>query len=205
MAQQKKLDELFKLAKEAFSDDDRSLYIVEILSEYLKYRPNHGYAWTLYGESLGVIERYSEALDALKRALDLCPQNRLHLVLSRIAFICGKCLSPSEAESWYSRAIESAGPKPEGWILVLRGANLRLLEKYEEAESSLKMAVDLDTEEKAEAYVNLALLRRAQGRYEEAGEYSEKALQIEPDSEDAQKILRSLELVKTAIKLTSEE
>ena len=55
------------------------------------------------------------------------------------------------------------------------------------------MAVELQTGPTDEAYLNLALVHRAEGQYEQALAYAQKALEMTPDYEEAKMAFTDIE------------
>ncbi len=85
-----------------------------------------------------------------------------------------------EALKWYDKLIEIIPEDTAGYIL--KGACLARVGKYELAKREHLKATKLKGNPE-EAFYNLALISRAEMKFEEAKEYCEKSLEIEPNDE----------------------
>ncbi|MEK8020581.1 MAG: tetratricopeptide repeat protein [Candidatus Parabeggiatoa sp.] len=185
------LDEIYHSAREQFDKSDCEIHVVELLGPYLKKRPKHGPAWLLYGDALRIIGRAKQAMDALLTALELAPETEKSYIYGRIGLLCQTYHSPAEAEKWYKRATENES-KPVAWLWILRGSNLAALEEYEKSLNCLQKASRLKSEERDEAFLNMALVLRAKGQYSPAIEALKQALEINPSYQEAQSVLNGL-------------
>ncbi len=192
------LDQIFHLAHDAFYKDGYEVYIVEILDPYLKKRPEHGQAWLLYGDSLRVIGRSSEAMPVLLKALEMAPEKEKSSIYGKIAFLCQKYRSPTEAEKWYDSAT-NCEIEAIDWLWMFKGANLAVLEKYEDSLKCFNKIISIKNSELTdEAYLNIGLVFRAMGKYEDSAEALGKALELNPDYEEAKLALDGLLALKNA-------
>ncbi len=151
-----------------------------------------GFAWFMYGDSLRVLGRTSEAIVAIKKTLGLAPAGGLpdmHILLGKAYHDSGKF---NEAEKCYAKAAEKDTDSSRGWLWIFRGINLAKLEKFEEATKCYSRALELEYNQD-EAYLNLGYVSRAMGKYEEAADAFKKSLSITPDYPEAQEALESLE------------
>jgi tetratricopeptide (TPR) repeat protein len=78
LVEPKKLDEIYRIAKNESERDGREPHVVELLEHYVKHRPEHAKAWMMYGDALRVLGRKDESLFALMRAYELA-QARAYL------------------------------------------------------------------------------------------------------------------------------
>ncbi|MBN2295634.1 MAG: tetratricopeptide repeat protein [Pirellulales bacterium] len=200
MVNSKYLQKLKQLAKEAFHAGLKPV-VVELLSPYLTQQTEDGYAWFIYGDSLRIIGRNSEALVALKNALDLAPADRLPDVHILLGITCEDSGRQEEAEHWYAMAAECNVDPERGWLWIFRGVNFARMEQFEEAAQCYLHAIELDYN-KDEAYLNLGYVLRAQGKYSEAAEALEKALSLTPDYPEAREVLDSLGGIQEAVAFT---
>jgi tetratricopeptide (TPR) repeat protein len=191
------LRELFERARALSDLPDTDLQIVELLSAYVRFKPDHGIAWFHFGDALRVIGRLADAEQALRRALDLAPENRRFTVYARIAMVIEKRGSPADAEKWYRLATSEAGCP--GWMWCLRGSNLLSSETHALARTCFEAALKSDDADREEVFLNLALLARMQRRYDEARGYLQEALKIDPNYGAAKKALESLAGIEKTI------
>ncbi|MEQ8238380.1 MAG: tetratricopeptide repeat protein [Cyclobacteriaceae bacterium] len=84
----------------------------------------------------------------------------------------------SEALNWYDQAIEIAPNETVGYIM--KGCCLASMGDYEGAKTEHLKATKLEGDPE-EAFYNLALIARAELKLEDAIEYCEKSLEIDPD------------------------
>jgi tetratricopeptide (TPR) repeat protein len=194
------LDEIYRIAKQESDQEGREVHVVELLSYYIKLRPEDAKAWMLYGDALRVLGRRDEAHIALTRAFDMAPQEYKGYIASRIAMLAEKHMSPREAEGWYRVATDALGSEVS-WPWILRGANLSLLGKFQEAIACFDVVANGDADEKDEALLNLGLVYRAMGEYAKAEEYFLQALAIRSDYEEAQNALLGLKDISETFKL----
>jgi tetratricopeptide (TPR) repeat protein len=188
---------LFERARTLSDLPNTDLQIVELLSVYVRSEPYHGIAWFHFGDALRVVGRLAEAEEALRRALDLAPESKRFAVYARIAMAMGKRGSPEDSEKWYRLATSEAGCP--GWLWCLRGANLLRSETHALARTCFEAALKSEDVEKDEVFLNLALLARMQRRYDQARQYLQEALQIDPNYDEAKKVLESLAGIENTI------
>ncbi len=198
----KYLDKLFAHAKQEADQEGRESHVVELLTRYLEHRPSHQYAWLLYGDALRVLGRFGEALPALQKALQLAPEDKKDIVCARIGMLYENHRSRAEAEQWYKVALQNA-EKQLGWLWILRGANLAVMEQYEEALACHRRAILAEDVDEDEAYLNLGLVLRAMGRYEEATEAFRRALEINPAYADAKTAFEGLQNIRATMNMAT--
>ena len=86
----------------------------------------------------------------------------------------------------------------------MRGANLAVLEHFDEALECHEHAVQFEEDNKDEAYLNLGAVLRAQRKYREAAEAFKRALvALSPEYELGRVALRSLSEVELAIEMAA--
>lgn len=198
------VESLFEQAR-SISDiagEDNDVHIVELLSVYVSLKPDRGMAWFYLGDAFRTVGRMKDAEDALTKALELAPKSHRFTVYARIAMLKQKHVGPAEAEKWYRLA--TAEPNCPAWMWCARGANLKSTESYRLAKSCLENALSGEDVDKEEAYLNLALIARAERRYEDARAYLKKALEIDPQYSDAKLVLQSLEGIEKTIEKVAE-
>ncbi len=191
MQKQSLRKKLFKEFKAAF---DKELYASseELGRAYLKQYPRHMFAWLLYGITLRRLARYHEARLALQRVIKSKPE-WLEMALSEMGRLYRAQGNLKKAADWFRKAIEA---KPEatpsrnylGSALVRQGL-------HKEAEECHRRTTECPEGDIDEAYFNLGLVLRVQGRYEEARQCCLKALELDPNYKDVKHTLKDLEQV----------
>ena len=194
------LDEIYRVAKRESDKEDREVHVAELLSYYIKFRPEDAKAWMLYGGALRVLGRRDEAFMALKRAFDMAPKEYKSYIAAGIAMLVEKHLSPHVAKGWYRVATDALGSEAS-WPWVLRGANLSVLGEFQEAITCFEVVANGNSDEKDEALLNLGLVYRTMGEYAKAEEYFLRALAVRPDYEEARNALLGLEGISDTFKL----
>jgi tetratricopeptide (TPR) repeat protein len=186
------LDEIRKLAKKA-DKEDRQASVIELLHGYLKLRPSDGYMWYIFGDALRIIGLNDEAERALNTALELCPEKR-GWILTRLARLQNSAGRYAEAENSYAQACTDPKFADVGWLWIMRGANLASATQLRAAEHCHRRALTFHDEhvDRDEAYLNLGYVLRAQGRYAEAADAFQNALEITPDDSEALEARASL-------------
>ncbi len=156
------------------------------LSEY----PECGPAWKILGSALTELACHSEAEQALKRALSLCPPDKFWIPLSEMGHLYKARGEYKTAAAWYRQAIEAV-PEEAGSYIHLGGV-LAKSGRLKEAEAAHRAAVCCQQGCQDEAYLNLGLVLRAQERYDEAAECFERAIELDPKYAAARKALRDV-------------
>lgn len=193
------LSELMTQAKMAH-EQGREPLVAELLGRYLERRPDDPDAWFLFGDSLRVMGLTDEAEHALLKAVELSdgPDWVLQLTLAHLYKDAGNF---AEAERWFELAAEDESACSQAWFWILRGSNLASQGQFQQAEHCFREAVALDDDNRDEALLNLGYVLRAQGRYLEARQQFQQALEINPDYAPAEKALQSLIGIEKAIAL----
>jgi tetratricopeptide (TPR) repeat protein len=194
-------ERIFQRALAIMDDPDTDVHIVELLSVYVKLDPHRGVAWLYLGDALRTVGRLQEAEEAILKAADLAPSSHIFDVYARMGMLMTKRGSPSEAEKWY-RSATSAAECP-GWVWSLRGANLSRAESYRLAKSCLETALITEDVDKDEVLLNLGLIERAQRCYEKARKHANDALAIDPNYDQAKRLLQSLVGIEETIQFAA--
>jgi tetratricopeptide (TPR) repeat protein len=158
----------------------------QFLSEY----PDCGPAWKILGSALIDLACHAEAEQALKRALSLCPPDKFWIPLSEMGHLYKARGEYKTAAAWYRQAIDAV-PEEAGSYIYLGGV-LAKSGRLREAEAAHRAAIRCQEGCQDEAYLNLGLVLRAQGRYEEAAECFERAIALDPKYAAARKALRDV-------------
>lgn len=190
------LENLLRLAQEAYEQSGPSARVAELLRTYVDVVPDNGLAWFQFGDSLRSIGRYREAEQALLTARGLAPRTHRFAVEARLGMLCSKRDSPRQAEKWFR--IATSDSDCPGWVWCLRGANLLRMESIRLARDCLKAALDREDVDREEGLLNLGLAARTVREYDDAARYAKEALEIDPGYSPAKELLDSLEGAKQA-------
>jgi tetratricopeptide (TPR) repeat protein len=158
--------------------------------EFLKEFPEGGPAWKILGSALIDLARYPEAELAIKKALSLCPPEKLWIPLAEMGHLSKARGDYKSAAAWYRQAIDAVPREASGHIYL--GGVLAKSGRLKEAEASHRAATRCIEGCRDEAFLNLGLVLRAQERYEEAAECFERALELDPKYAAAKKALRDV-------------
>ena len=142
--------------------------------------PKHQFAWKVLGAILGATGRNSEAVDAIRTAIELSPtdaaaHNNLSITLKGLGRL-------DEAEASCKRAIALNPNLAE--VHSNLGNILKELDRLEEAEASYSQAITLKPDF-AEVHSNLGNVLKAQGKLKDAEKRYLKAISIKPDYAEA--------------------
>lgn len=201
MTPDEELDEVLAAAKAA-SAAGRQAAAAELMSVYVRHRPAHAYAWFLLGNSLRQIGLRDEAERALLTAFELDEADDdaggAWIVAARLGALHHDWGNYDASETWYARATERLPEDRGGWVWIMRGGNLARAGQFAAAEECHRRALTHADADPDEAHLNLALLFRAQGRYDDAVASLHEALRITPDYPDAIEVLASLDGIQEA-------
>ncbi len=193
------LDHVFVQAKLESDKDDHECHVIELLRPYLNLRKDHADAWHLYGDALRVVGRFPEATAALEMAFALAPNDENRgFVCARMAMLKEQYVSCVEAENWYQKAVQLL-VNPPSWLLMLRGGNLASMANFSGALECYQKAILEDDVDEDEAYLNMGLVLRALGQYEDALKAFRKALALNPTYARAHSAISGLEDIKMTL------
>jgi len=180
---------LFKRVSQA---DDAGLPALTVVRAraFLDVFPTYGPAWHRLGQALGTLARYEEARQAFLKAIEFCPTERLCLPYAAMGSLFQASGDYDRAAEWYRRAIDAApddciGHVHLGGLLARQGRLVEAEEVHRAGTRCTDGCVD-------EAFLNLGLILRAQGRFGEAVECFEEALRRDPGYRDAKTALRDV-------------
>jgi tetratricopeptide (TPR) repeat protein len=163
--------------------------------EFVRDYPDCGPAWKILGSALLDLARHDEARAALKRALAVCPPEKLWIPLSEMGHLHRARGEFKAAAAWYRQAIDAAPQEASPHIHL--GGVLARVGHLKGAEAAHRAAIQCTLGCHDEAYLNLGLVLRAQGRCEEAAICFEQALALDPKHVTARRALRD---VRSAIR-----
>jgi tetratricopeptide (TPR) repeat protein len=166
--------------------------VVKRARQYLARYSGHGPVWHMLGVALTDLARYSEAEQALWNALRLCPHHLRSIPLCSMGHFHDGRGELARAARWYERAIDARPNHASGYIYL--GGVLARQGRLREAERIHRRATEICDEGCIdEAFLNLALVLRAQERFDEAAACLREAIRIDPEYADAKVVLRDVE------------
>lgn len=159
---------------------------------YLKECPEDAAGWLILGTALVRLSRYSEAQEALTKAIDLSPNDDRSFVLSQMGHLFLECGNYNQATNWYRKAfnlrpMDATNAIFLAWLLEKLG-------RLRKAEECLRSAIKCSEGCIQEAYCNLGLVLRNQDRFEESIECFQEAIRLDPKYKIAKESLRDADL-----------
>jgi tetratricopeptide (TPR) repeat protein len=177
--------------KEIRAYDDLPACQIELLKAFLQDFPDNAAAWRILGRTLSDVSRFDEALGALNRSLELAESRRRIFVYCDLGELCRDRGDDASAEQWFHKAIDHDPSDAQGYIYL--GCMLARLGRLSEAEETHRRATLCQKGCIDEAWHNLGLVRRAQGRYEESAACFDEALKIDAQYKDARLAKRDVQ------------
>ena len=167
-----------------------------VCEQRLKLFPDEGPSWLEYVVALGKLSRYADADTAFERAYELADDGNREYLYIRRGLSCQRKGDFEEAEKWLREA-QKLNPRTARHLVFLGVLKFRAGE-LDKAEEILREATKTTAECVDEAYFNLGGVLTAKGRYEEAANCYEKAVEIDPEYQIAKNRLKD---VKKALKI----
>jgi tetratricopeptide (TPR) repeat protein len=143
--------------------------------------------------SLQDVARYREAGEMLEGALRFMPASAQRLVLRQLGSLAEAESNGNAAEQWYRQAIAASPLDATSYIYL--GAMYAKAGRLEDAEAVHRDATGCIEGCLDEAYFNLGLVLRAQGRYLEALDAFREAARRDPLDHETQVALEDMEQV----------
>ena len=174
---------------------DHAATTILLAARYLKAHPDDLWITFKYAEMLYLMTRYAEAIRVYEDALERFEDHRWAIFnqLGRLYRYWGRL---PEAESWFRKAIEADPEDVASYVFL--GACQARQGKLKEAEATHRAATEQVGQSLVdEAYHNLGLVLRGQGRLAEAAECFRKAIGLTPAYADAIEALADVELAMT--------
>jgi superkiller protein 3 len=156
-----------------------SVYLAEF---YTKEFPDDHFGWLVLADGLIDISSFETAAEALRNALRICPLAHRGLVYSKAGKFYREKGSLIRAEKWYRKAV-TLDPSQEH--LIFLGACIAKQGRYNDATDLHQQAINAAPDTADEAYFNLGLVHRANKNYLDALRNFEKAIEIDPEYDDA--------------------
>ena len=184
--------------RNAFNADHFASTIV-LARKLLAGDPTHAPTLTQLGRALFELANYDEAEIVLRQALEYWGDLRRELIYGELGHLFKSRGDYETAAEWYRKAIDLSPDDADGYIFL--GAVLAKQGKLTEAETTHRTATQCADGCIDEAYHNLGLVLRGQGRFEESRECLVRALELDPEYTAAQE---ALDDIQTAISYSSE-
>jgi tetratricopeptide (TPR) repeat protein len=158
--------------------------------ELLAACPNSTWATFQLGQALATLARHGEALRMLRRALRANRANR-DVVHHQLGFVHENLGQFDRALAHY-RAAARCNPRVTWWPILVGGL-LHRMGRLPDAARWHQQATRCRTGDREEAWLNLGLVRRSQGRWRDAATCFRRALRLSPKYPAAQRALRDVE------------
>lgn len=158
--------------------------------EFVAEHPDCGPAWKMLGTALVELARHHEGEEALRRAIALCPPDKLWIPLAEMGHMYKSRGDFRAAAAWYRKAIDARPEEASGHIHL--GGVLARAGRLHEAEIAHRAATRCKDGCRDEAFLNLGLVLRALERHDEAADCFEAALRIDPKYQAAKRALRDV-------------
>lgn len=178
-----------KLAKLSLSDAVSSTILYA--RRYLRRYPDVGPAWLILGIALGETARYKEARSAFDEALRHYPENRVHRAWMELGHLSKRQGDLHSAAAWYRKVVAAKPNEADGYVFL--GGTLARLGYLRSAELTHRRGTNCTEGCVDEAYLNLGLVLRAQGRFAEAIECCYEAIRLDPNYRHAKRVLSDLQ------------
>lgn len=168
--------------------------LLEASLAYLQEFPESGWGWMISVPTLIDLGRYADAKAALKNARIFSSDDAQPTLCYWRSILHKEKGDLRRAERWIRRALE--GDRNNGSFHVTLGDILAKRGKLGAARKAHMVAVKVGDANVDEAHFNLALLLRAQRRYNDALVQVNLALDIDPDYAEAYALKQDLEAVQ---------
>lgn len=184
-----------ELLKQAINhyEEDNTICALSMFKKYLVDNPNDLIVLQYIGESQRLLYMIDDAFSTLSLVYEKSNGDEKACVAGRIALLLSDHRSKDDAELWYERGMNCANTYID-WIWVLRGINLVKMGRPIDGIQQLEEAIKLGCENPDEAYVNIALAKRALGLNSDARQYAMSTLELDSENEIAKMIVRQVEV-----------
>lgn len=176
------LRELRRLLK-AEDNGDHVAATVVLARKILEIKPDDASTLCRLGKALTAMANYAEAEEVLNRALHHVDEQHRNCVYTQLGHLFHFRGSYAVAVEWFKKVVELSPDDASGHIFL--GGSLARQGKLIEAEAVHRRATECSDGCVDEAYLNLGLILRSQGRLMESKESFEKALELDPTYEEA--------------------
>ncbi len=156
----------------------------------LARHPNDAQTLVRLGHVLSELANYDEAESVLLKALEYCDESRQAIVYGKLGHLFMFRGEYHIAAEWYQKAVEAAPLDATGYIYL--GSTLARQGRLSAAEIVHRKATACTEGCIDEAYYNLGLVLRGQGRLEESRDCFESALQLDSNYQEAREALEDV-------------
>ncbi len=180
-------DALYKIASPTYSNSiEREQLLQQASSAYMRTIEidPEGFGWISLSISLIAEEKYSEAIQVSREALNYHPDNPR--ILSYIGYSYLELEEFSISEKFLRKSLQFEEDMLEtelSWIWNSLGRALSVQRFYTEAQDAFENAIRIDRED-AIAWLNLGIVRISQGRLNEGEEALRRAVILQPNLSD---------------------
>jgi tetratricopeptide (TPR) repeat protein len=192
------LEALRTKLKDAYRNDHAATCVM-LAQQWLQAHPDDLPVIHNYAEMLYKLTRYEEAIRIYHEAIERFANDRYHLFL-QLGQLYRYRGDFAEAEAWYQKAIYEDIEEATGYIFL--GCVQARQGKLEQAEQNHRRATQCFKGCIDEAYHNLGLVLRGQGRFSEATVCFQAAIAIDNEYEAA---IEALEDITAALELENIE
>jgi tetratricopeptide (TPR) repeat protein len=191
---QKTKKELLEEIRDA--DDREEIAYVRFLCErFLRDHPNHAPTYLRLGRQLISLFQYEKAEDALERGERIAPKARLHLFAGQRGHLLLAQGKFAEAEKMFLAAHDMDLDRNEADYLIFAGSAAQHCGDLKRAEFLYRMAAECEGGPIEEAFFNLGGVLLAEGRFREAADCYERAVEIDAEYEAAKERLNDVQLI----------
>ncbi len=181
--------------------NDRAATTVLLAPRWLRDHPDDLTILFDYAEMLYQMTRYEEAVRVYEDALQRFEDASVHwAIFNQLGHLYQYQGNFAEAERWFQKAIEIDPDEATSYIFL--GAAQAREGKLKNAEHTHRKATQCTEGQIDEAYHNLGLVLRGQGRLAEAAECFRKAIELDPQYAGA---IEALEDIEMALALSAED
>jgi len=189
--------------KEALKFQDENNFSQSLVSikKYVKQNPKNKLGSLLEAVIYGHLSNYNKVLEILAeiKPIKSDGKNYFKLYYSELGDTYKELGDYKEAIKWYDKVIEVYPNETVGYIF--KGSCLASAGKYDLAKPVHLKATEMQGDPE-EAFYNLALISRAEMKFEKAKMYCEQSLEIDPDDKS---VIHCYEDILEAIKMTKRE
>lgn len=182
-------DELRQHFLKAYEANELATIIV-LGDRLLAQSPADGPVLYRVGDALSAMRQYGLAEHYLNAALKIAPESKRHVVLWRLGNLCERRGEFEKAIEYFNAA--ACDEPDDATYYIFQGSLLAKLGRLEEAEAMHRRATSCSEGCIDEAYYNLGLIYRSQRRFDDARNCLEIALEIDPEYQEALKVLQDV-------------
>ena len=155
-----------------------------------KMYPERATAWLELGMAFSQIGQYAEARKAFDRSIRLCAPDGLRHPFLQKGLMYKSQGKLKLAESWFRRCLKLDAKDADAWAFL--GSTLACQGRLREAKAAWRRQIRLGTGATDEGHLNLGLILRSEGRYKEALEHANKAIELDSRFKQARLLQKDL-------------